>query len=139
LILGNVTLGLRYYPELPRWVFTNGWHRSVQFAYAPAYRPDAAPGDCVAGTDCLEIVSDYPGTANDKKALLVIAGENDWTDGDGPPQPVNAGDNSMADEVDDVFNPENADLDDVFDIRTVEDPLALGDTRLDKLLVVSEF
>ncbi|HKJ51008.1 MAG TPA: hypothetical protein VKB27_05875 [Gammaproteobacteria bacterium] len=139
LILGNVTLGLRYYPELPRWVFTNRWHRSVQFAYAPAYRPDAAPGDCVAGTDCLEIVSDFPGISNNKKALLVMAGENDWTDGDVAPQPVIAANGSFADEVDDVFNPENANFDRVFDIRTVADPLALGDTKLDKLLVVSEF
>jgi hypothetical protein len=78
------------------------------------------------------------GNADNKKSLLVIAGEQDWADGDAAPQTPDAPDLSFADELDDVFNPENADLDRVFDIRTVEDPLALGDTALDKALVVEE-
>lgn len=138
-IVGNITLGLRYYPELPAWVAGNDWHESVLLAYAPAYRPNqiGAPADCSEGTDCIEITG-IAGNADNKIALLVIGGENDWVDGDTAPQVPDPADFFFTDEVDDVFNPENADLDRIFDIRTVQDPLAPGDTGLDKLLVVSE-
>jgi len=54
------------------------------------------------------------------------------------PQPVDAPNTFFNDEVDDLFNPENADLDRIYDIRSVQDPLALGDTELDKVLVIDE-
>ena len=141
LILSNLTLGMRYYPELPRWVFSNGWHNSVKMAYADKYRPDELAAlpveDCGEGVDCLEFIGFTDNTDN-KKSLLVIAGEHDWVDGDASPQPVDAPDLSLFDEVDDLFNPENSDIDRIYDGRTVEDPLALGDTEQDKILVIDE-
>lgn len=137
--LNNVTLGLRYYPELPGWVFTNNWHRSVQMAYAQPYRPDQiGPAlNCTAGIDCL-VFDGAINATNNKKALLVIAGEHDMVDGDIAPQPVDAPNLTLANELDDIFNPENSDADIFYDGRTVQDPLALGDAELDKILVIDE-
>jgi hypothetical protein len=137
LTLDSITLGLRYYPVLPGWAFDNGWHNSVQMAYAAAYRPDQIGIDCTEGTDCIAI-NGFPGNQDNKKSLLIIAGEHDWIDGDAAPQPVVAADTFFTDEVDDIFNLENSDLDSTFDIRSVRDPSALGDTQLDKILVIDE-
>ncbi len=139
LTLGNVTLGLRYYPELPRWVNNNRWHDSVQMAYADSYRPDqiGVPADCTEGIDCVEF-SGFTANPDNKKSLLVVAGEHDMLDGDAVPRPVIAPDLLFSNDLEDIFNPENSDLDRIFDGRTVEDPLALGDTELDKILVIEE-
>jgi len=64
-----------------------------------------------------------------------LAGEHNWVDGDIFP-PI-AADGSLDNEVGDVFNIENSNLDNIFDIRTVEDTGAPGDTRLDKILVIN--
>ena len=117
---GNLTLGLRYYPELPRWVFSNGWHNSIQMAYALSYRPDQAPADCSASVDCLQI-DNQGGINDDKISILAIAGEHDWND-DGAP--------GFIDDVGDVFDLENEDIDTVFDVR--------ADNGNDRILVLDE-
>ena len=111
---------LRYYPELPDWAFSDGWHDSILMAYAGAYQPGGGGGPCTAGTDCLQI-NNFAGTGNDKISLLTIAGQHDWND-DGA-----AG---LADDVGDVFDAENDDLDDTFDARA-----AAGN---DEILVIDE-
>ncbi|MGK0399536.1 MAG: hypothetical protein ACJA0I_001839 [Gammaproteobacteria bacterium] len=136
LTFGPLTLSLRYYPELPIWTFDNRWHNSIMMAYAPAYGPNGT-GTCTEGTDCIAI-NGFPGKHDNKKSILIIAGEHDWVDGDAAPQPVAGPDTLFTDEVDDIFNLENSDFDGTFDIRSVGDASALGDTQLDKILVIDE-
>jgi hypothetical protein len=118
--LDELTLSIRYYPELPGWAFGNGWHNSIMMAYADDYRPDGAGGPCTVGTNCL-VIDKFTGARNNKVSLLVIAGEHDWADG---------GDGSMSDDVGDVFDVENDDLDSTFDVRAAD-----GN---DKILVIDE-
>ena len=134
-VQGPVVLGMRYYPVLPRWVFTNNWHNSLMMAYANDYRPDVngAAGDCAVNAPCL-VINGLAGTNNDKVSILALAGEHIWVDGD--VNPAVAIDGSFENEVGDVFNNENSDLDNVFDIRTLENTAAPGDARLDKILVI---
>jgi hypothetical protein len=131
----TLELGLRFYPELPGWVFDNGWHNAVMMAYANDYRPDlsAAAGDCGTNPPCLQI-NGLAGINNDKISLLMLAGEHNWVDGD--INPAVPADGTFANEVGDVFNLENSNLDSTFDIRTVEATAAPGDTQLDKILVI---
>jgi len=133
---GPLTLGIRYYPELPDWALDNGWHESVMMAYAADYRPDnnGATGDCAANPPCLQI-NGFGGIINDKVSILVLAAEQGWVDGDVDPDV--AADGSYANDVGDVFNLENSNLDGTFDYRTVEDTGAPGDMLRDKILVVN--
>ena len=102
--LGSVTLGMRYYPELPDWAFANGWHDAVRMAYAETYLP-SLPGACVPApdidptNDCL-FLPDEKGAPRNIASLLVIAGEHDWVDD----TPGIAG---MEDELRDVFDDGN--------------------------------
>jgi hypothetical protein len=120
LTIGNLTLGLRYYPELPDWTFSDGWYDSIQMAYANDYLPGGVGGPCTAGTDCLQ-VDNLAGGNNDKISILAIAGQHDWVD--------DALDD-LSNDVSDVFDLENDDLDDNFDVRALN-----GN---DKILVVDE-
>jgi hypothetical protein len=108
-IEGPLTLGIRYYPELPGWAFDNGWHNSIMMAYADDYRPDTLSGPCTPGTDCLTIAN-TGGIRNDKVSLLVIAGTNDWSDVDT---------NGFFDDPESVFDIGNEDLNSDFDARAV--------------------
>ena len=135
LTLDSLTLGLRYYPELPDWAFTNGWHDSVMMAYANVYRPDVLGGDCGANPPCLQI-NGLAGVSNDKISIVTLAGEHQWEDGSALLGV--AADGSFADELGDVFNLENSILDNIFDMRTIEDTGAPGDTQLDKILVIEQ-
>lgn len=129
---------MRYFPEVPGWAHKDNddWHNSIMMAYADDYRPDqnGAAGDCAANPPCLQI-NGLGGVNNDKIAVLVLAGERSWADGDISP-PVLA-DGAFADELGDVFNLENSNLDSIFDIRTIEATDAPGDKQLDKILVVN--
>jgi hypothetical protein len=97
LAVATLTLTMRYYPELPYWVYENGWHNSIRMAYADDYRPDTPAVPCTADVDCLQI-ADAPGAPHDKISLLVIAGEHDWTDD---------GDAGLQDDLADVFDAGN--------------------------------
>jgi len=103
-ILDELTLGIRYYPELPGWAFDNGWHDSMMMAYSPEYLPGEDQA-CDAGVDCLEVPNSR-GPDDNKIAILISAGQHDWVD---------ENNNGFSDDVIDVFEPENADLDDVFE------------------------
>ncbi|HUV22067.1 MAG TPA: hypothetical protein VMZ32_09780 [Gammaproteobacteria bacterium] len=112
----DVTVGVRYYPELPRWVWANGWHDMLQVAYSSEVRPG---GDnvCTPGVDCLTL-QDVGGVTNNKRALLVLSGgvgdfdplDTDLTDAGGGP-------NYYADDLSLIFEGENNNLDEVFDNR----------------------
>ena len=123
LIPGSLTLGLRYYPELPYWVVDNQWHDSVMMAYAGVYRPDTLAGPCNPGaSNCLQI-QNIGNPANNKASLLVIGdgGGADWIDD---------GLFGLTDDLGKVFDADNDDLDDSFDAR------APGGN--DKLLVIKD-
>jgi hypothetical protein len=85
----NYSLGVTYYPELPDWARTNLWHDSVMMAYAEQFGPGGTatctPEDgnilTLATDDCL-VMTNLGGTNNDITALLVLAGEHDFLDGD---------------------------------------------------------
>jgi hypothetical protein len=102
--LDELTLGIRYYPELPGWAFNNDWHDSMMMAYSPEYLPGGDQA-CNAGVDCLEVPNSR-GQDDDKIAILISAGQHDWVD---------ENNNGFSDDVIDVFEPENADLDDIFE------------------------
>ncbi len=125
LTLDSLTLGLRYYPEIPDWAFDNGWHNSVMMAYANNYRPDilgaCTEADPLPANRCLT-VNNVGGNIDDKISLLVIAGQHDWIDN---------GVAGLTDDVADVFDLENENLDDTFDVRATN-----GN---DTILVINEF
>jgi hypothetical protein len=107
--LDSLTLGMRYYPELPGWALDNDWHNSIRMAYADISLPSLA-GDCVPAADadntndCLSL-PDEQGARRDIASLLVIAGEHDWDD-DNADAPVIPG---LEDELRDVFDDGNED------------------------------
>ena len=81
--LVEVAIGVVYYPELPAWALSDGWHHSVQMAIAEDYKPNGNNADCTVN-GCL-VVNNLGGVNNDKISLLAIAGEVDVVDegGDG--------------------------------------------------------
>jgi len=105
--LASLTLGMRYFPELPSWALQNGWHNSIRMAYADISLPSLA-GACVPDpdgdntNDCL-FLPDEQGARRDIASLLVIAGEHDWVD-DNTDAPVIVG---LEDELRDVFDDGN--------------------------------
>jgi hypothetical protein len=101
----TVRLAMRYYPELPGWAFTNDWHNSIRMAYALQYTPPGA-GACTIDNDCLKL-DDFPGTPQNVKSLLVIAGEHDWVDGDPTATVPVAPNGNLKDELKDVFDDGN--------------------------------
>jgi len=122
LIPASLTLGMRFYPELPYWVVDNQWHDSVMMAYAGVYRPDMPPATCNPGTNCLQIRN--TGSPTDNKASLLVIGDGggaDWVDN---------GLTGLTDDLNEVFDTDNDDLDESFDAR------APGGN--DKLLVIRD-
>jgi hypothetical protein len=107
LLDSNMTISMRYFPEIPNWAFTNDWHNSIRMAYADISLPSLA-GDCVPAADadntndCLSL-PDEQGARRDIASLLVIAGEHDWVD-DNANAPVIVG---LEDELRDVFDDGN--------------------------------
>jgi hypothetical protein len=79
-ILDQLTLGFRYYPELPAWALNDGWHNSIRMAYALEYEPPGT-GPCIVDTTCLQL-DDSPGRPRNAISLLMIAGQHDWVDRD---------------------------------------------------------
>jgi hypothetical protein len=59
------------------WFIRNRWHELAYYAVAPGYTAAAAaPRTCTAGTDCLAVANYSPPPANDKRALLILAGRS---------------------------------------------------------------
>jgi len=129
--MSPLTLGLRYYPELPQWAFDNGWHDSVMMAYANNYRPDIAvtcnEADIPPDPDVCLTVDNLAGNNDNKISILTIAGQHDWDDdlGDG-----------FGNDIDDVFDDENADIGDVDGTEYLFDRREQGGN--DKILVIEE-
>lgn len=114
----TVTVGVRYYPELPRWIESNNWHDMVQAAYSLEMAPGGA-GACIVGTNCL-LVDNVGGNVDDVNSLLVLSGgtedldpgDTDLSDVIGPGAP-----NFFADDLGQIFEDDNNDLDRTFDNR----------------------
>ena len=98
---------MRYFPQIPRWALTNGWHASIRMAYAEDHRP-GAPGNCtLADDDCLKINYDLGGP-RDKVSLLLIGHGNDWKDDDEDfTMDDSVEDGELGDELRDVFDEGN--------------------------------
>ncbi len=122
----NYLLGVRYYPELPVWALDpaltpislsgNNWHDSVQMAYAASFQPGVAAA-CVP-PNCLT-VNNAGGIANDKIAVLTLASEHTFID---------EAFDGFLDDLPDIFDPENANADDIFNAWAL--------TNNDKVLVI---
>ncbi|MCP4765369.1 MAG: hypothetical protein GY875_03785 [Gammaproteobacteria bacterium] len=110
-LLGSVDyqLGVNYYPELPDWPLTDGWHDSIQMSYAAGFQPGAA-ADCVA-PNCIT-VANIGGIPNNKVAVLVLASDHNFVDDDN---------DGFDDELADIFELENDDNDDQYDARSGND------------------
>ena len=120
-----IDLEFRYYPELPAWAFTNGWHDSLMMAYALDYRPDqVAP--CLEATDCIQI-NNHAGNNDNKISILTIAGQHDW-DADADLDFIN--------DLPTIFDAENADILDIDGTEYLFDRRELGGN--DKILVIGE-
>lgn len=64
-------------PAQTSWFIRNRWHELAYYAVAPGYTAAApAPRACTAGTDCLAVANYIPPPANDKRALLLLAGRS---------------------------------------------------------------
>ncbi len=124
-----MTLGMRYYPELPDWAFSNGWYDSLMMAYAVDYLPSSVsvPKDCAATPPCIQ-VNGSGGTIDDKISILTLAGQHNWID-DAPL-------NDFRDDIGDVFDAENADINDVDGTEYLFDKRAQGGN--DKILIIDE-
>ena len=116
-----------YYPEVPLWVAENGWDDAVMMAYMTDFAPGPTTASCTpedgdtgsgAPDDCL-VISNVGGVNNDFSALLVLAGEHDLVD---------EGANNFLDDLADIFEPENNDVDLVFDRREQAAPGNSNDT-----------
>jgi hypothetical protein len=124
-IPGTLTLGVRFYPELPDWAFDNGWHDSVMMAYAQNYRPDIL-GACVEGTDCIQI-NNLAGNNDNKIAILTLAGQHNWDDDT---------DLNFINDLPTVFDAENADILDVDGTEYLYDRNQAGGN--DVVMIVTE-
>ena len=122
---GPLTLGMRYYPELPDWVFDNGWHNSLMMAYAANYRPDIL-GTCTAGTDCIQI-NNFAGNNDNKVSILTLAGQHNWDDDL---------DSNFINDLPTIFDAENADVLDIDGTEYLFDRREFGGN--DKILVIDE-
>jgi len=85
----TLTLGVRYFPEVPAWAFTNDWHNSMILHYARGYEPGGTqtcnPLVFDADTSCIFIrMRDFSATEpwnRDKIAVLLNTAEHGWVDG----------------------------------------------------------
>jgi hypothetical protein len=105
---GVMALGMRYYPELPDWAFDNAWHNSIMMAYADDYDPDPiSVMPCSEGVDCIQI-NGTGGNTDNKISILTLAGQHNWNDD---------GDNNYTNDLPKIFDLENEDLDNRYDVR----------------------
>ncbi len=120
---GQFVITTDWYPQLPRWVADNRWDDAMMMSYAADHAPGGdglcTPDDGNALTggatdDCL-LISNFGGPLrNNVEALLVLAGEHDLIDGDDLNDDGDTGDagedppdNDFANDLQDIFEPEN--------------------------------
>lgn len=134
----NLRLGVRYFPELPTWaapepppplpplppqvIDGEGWHDSILMAVSSGYQPGAA-GACAIGGTCLNVTD--ISEADEVISLLAIAGQLNIEDEDG-----NGFNNDLVgginfSDVYDIFENENADLDNDFVSRAANDRILI--------------
>ncbi len=112
------SVSMFYYPELPNWSLTNGWHDNLQLAYSSAVQP-GGDGICSTGVDdCLTLLNS-PGIVNDKLALLILSGIDNDGDADVGLVDNGGGPQFFSDDLNDIFEGENNTLDLTFDQRPV--------------------
>jgi hypothetical protein len=114
----NYRLQVTYYPVLPEWTLTNGWHDSMQMAYAAGFQPGPPAGppgswSCTTGVDCLS-VSNIGGIVDNKIMVLTLAADHNFIDEDA---------DGFIDDLVDIFDVENDDADDDFDNRAGNDQI----------------
>ncbi len=111
----TLSVGLRYYPELPGWAYDNNWHNSVMMAYAVNYIPDNPlfSPPCSEGVTCIQIEG-MGGNNDNKISILTIAGQHDWN-GDGDDDYIN--------DLPTIFDTKNEDLDNIYDARGGNDTI----------------
>jgi len=114
---GTIRVGVRYYPELPEWAGTaeNNWHNSIQMAYSSRYRPDTNLTCTIGANNCV-VINNHGGIINDNVAILLLAGQHNLVDDDDNAVPIPAA-AGFEDELDDIFDTENDDIDDTYDVR----------------------
>jgi len=113
----TITVGVRYYPELPRWAWRNGWHDMVQVAYSSAHQP-GGDGTCSVGVDDCLTLQGIPGVNNDKIALVVLSGnENDFDPLNTALTDLGGGPLFYSDDLGLIFEGANSIPDLVFDLR----------------------
>jgi hypothetical protein len=122
---GPLSLEMRFYPELPGWVFDNDWHNSVMMAYAANYRPDVLLA-CTEGTDCIQI-NGLAGNNDNKVSILTLAGQDNWDDDT---------DSNFINDLPTIFDAENADILDIDGTEYLFDRREPGGN--DKILVIEE-
>ena len=133
-LMDSLTLGVRYYPELPAWTWDNEWHNSILMAYSSAFQPGGDQA-CTppptfplvhAPTNdyCLALMNSG-GITNNKAAILVLSGADE--DGDGDDRLVDGGGalNYFSDDLGDIFEGENSTdaLPSVVDVDLLRDNL----------------
>ncbi len=103
-IIGS-KLGISYYPEMPFWLSPNEdrWRDSVLLAYSKQKAPGGS-GVCTPGVDCLSVANVFSG--RDVGAVLINAGESSLG-------------LSLQSELLNLFDPENRDLDFLFDAASI--------------------
>ena len=107
---GDLSITMRYYPELPAWANTEGWYDSIKMDYADNLRPDSVIGTCTAGTDCMEFKD--RSMANDFEALLTLGRTHDWVDN---------GVAGFSDDLNLIFESDNLDNDNIIEIDSGND------------------
>ncbi len=121
-VINQFDMHLDYFPQVPTWVMDNNWNDSIMLAYANNYEPGGSGANCTPGTDCLDPMLNISGKDNNKKSLIVIAGDipADSTDLEG----IFDGENNAPDEH------RNSTLNTIFDFKP-----ANGD---DHILILDE-
>ena len=118
-VRSNIKIGLRYYPEIPRWASKSGnnWKDSVLMAISTAYMPGGG-GSCTS-LNCL-VVNDLAGINNNIASLLTIAGSGVLEN------------NGLPDYIDDlitIFESENIGPDNIFSQRAGDDKVLVLQTQ----------
>ena len=110
----TIAVGVRYYPTLPGWARTNGWHDEILMAYSSALQP-GGDGVCTAPVFPLAVAADYclnllnsSGVTNNIEALLIISGADIDGDADNGLVDGGGGPDFFADDLGDIFEGENS-------------------------------
>jgi len=140
----TVVLTMRYYPQVPVWAYTNGWHNSMILHYAAVYKPGGTGACDPLGTTsadaCLKFkvgnAADFAPANKNKIAILLNTAEHDWTDSNSD------GDYNDPEDWDSVLDNGNRELDYIMRWRWPGDPDSSTPREIppgnDNLLILGE-